>query len=50
MSGPVRIVIDERTADAEYMAGLLEYIAQQLRDGMTSGFGPRWYLEEAEPA
>jgi len=44
----LKIVIDDDKPTAEEMADLLEYIASQLRDGMTSGFYPHWRLEGDE--
>lgn len=44
------IAIEDRADDAEGMADLLENIADQIRDGMTSGYYPHWSLVEVEAA
>jgi hypothetical protein len=44
----VKITVYEPAADGEEMAGLLEHLADLLREGYTSGFHPGWDLAEVE--
>lgn len=44
----ITIKITEEVATIEEMADLLENIAGQIRDGMTSGFYPHWALGESD--
>ena len=41
--------IEEEVTSTEQLAGLLEDIAIQLRQGKTRSFKPQWVLEEREP-
>lgn len=48
----ITVTVHEKTYTAEDMANVLELIAEQLRQGYVSGYGPTWERqgeEEADP-
>lgn len=44
----MKIIIYEEVEDAEQAVDLLNYIAEKIKDGNTSGYHPGWALENNE--
>lgn len=44
----IRIEISEEAADTADMVDLLNRIATLVKDGYTSGYGPRWEIIEVD--